>query len=226
VCPLRLHSSHLVKCPCAPSVKSRRLIPTLFLLNSSVFWVTTRREVVQNEVSGLLGQEAWPLKMEPTVPKRRFQTTSRHVITHRTKEFSTAAAEAYDLVFIISVSSWLHSLNSSIEVNAWETRSFPIVVPVHAMTVYRERLGAIRTVNLGDRWSWGVNFTPQILHPHERSSEFKEKGTGCAPEPLSTSMKTEKYLNGIRTQGHPLSSPVFKPINIPIFSSGTIVRAY
>ena len=44
-----------------------------------------------------------PLKMEPTVPKRLFQTTSCEVITHRKKGLSTAAAEAYDLVFIISV---------------------------------------------------------------------------------------------------------------------------
>ena len=44
--------------------------------------------------------------MGTTVPKRRFQTTSRHVITQKTKEFSPTAAEAYDLVNTSLRKSW------------------------------------------------------------------------------------------------------------------------
>ena len=39
----------------------------------------------------------WPLKMEPKlVPKRRFETTSRRVITQKTEAFSPNAAETLD----------------------------------------------------------------------------------------------------------------------------------
>jgi glycyl-tRNA synthetase alpha subunit len=37
------------------------------------------------------------LEDEPDIPKRRFHITSHSVITHKTEEFSSTAAEAYDI---------------------------------------------------------------------------------------------------------------------------------
>jgi hypothetical protein len=62
-------------------------------INSSVFWVIMRREVVQTDVSGLPigspfnGQAVLEYGTPYVVPKRRFNTTSRRVITKKMEEF-------------------------------------------------------------------------------------------------------------------------------------------
>ena len=58
-------------------------------------------------VSGLPIGSILTLQYDPwrrawyVVPKRRFQTTSRRVITQKTEEFTSTEAEAYDLADII-----------------------------------------------------------------------------------------------------------------------------
>ena len=78
---------------------------------SSVFWVITRCKVVCNRRLGtpywsLLQESKCPIFLDifiledgdqKVVPKPRFQTTLRHIITQKTEEFSSIAAEACDL---------------------------------------------------------------------------------------------------------------------------------
>jgi hypothetical protein len=73
--------------------------------NSSLFWVITRRKVVWNRrfenayLSHRQGTASPWRWTRDVIPKRRFQTTSSRVITQKKEEFSSTAAETYDLAF-------------------------------------------------------------------------------------------------------------------------------
>jgi hypothetical protein len=74
--------------------------------NYSVFWVITRHKTVSNRrfgttywshIQGSSFKEHDPWRWDwQTVTKRRFHTTLRRVITQKTEQFSSTAAEAYD----------------------------------------------------------------------------------------------------------------------------------
>ena len=52
----------------------------------------------------------------------------------------------------------------NLQVRGWHVK----VLPVHAVKVYGGvRVTAPLTLNLGARWKWVVNFTPQQLYPRE-----------------------------------------------------------
>jgi hypothetical protein len=82
----------------------------------------------------------WPLKMEQVVPKHPFQTTSHRVITQKTEEFSSTAAEAIDLAQTKNALCWGHvrlcltwwqRLNRWVGQSAseffWESSSAPVL---------------------------------------------------------------------------------------------------